>query len=275
MRPFVRLVAVLASVLAVVALAAKAETPFPGLAASDLAAAGLGDAGRGTVTEVIDGDTVALDGVGEVRLVGIQAPKLPLGREGFSTWPLAPEAKAALGELVAGRTFHVYAGAASRDRYGRVLGHLVGDDGLWIQGALVARGWARVYSFPDNRALVDKLLVAERAARMEQRGIWSHPFYRLRTPSDLDGEAGRFHVVEGRPRAASRRDGTVYLDFGNDWRSDFTLRFRPAARRAFEREGLAPEALVGRALRVRGWVERRNGPMIDVTHPEQIELLDE
>jgi len=26
-------------------------------------------------------------------------------------------------------------------------------------------------------------------------------------------------------------------------------------------------------VRVRGWVERRNGPMIDVTHPEQIELI--
>ncbi len=37
------------------------------------------------------------------RLVGIQAPKLPLGRPGFSTWPLAWEAKRALERLVLGQ----------------------------------------------------------------------------------------------------------------------------------------------------------------------------
>ena len=49
---------------------------------------------RGKVVEVIDGDTVALDGGAQVRLVGLQAPKLPLGRPGFKTWPLAEAAAA-------------------------------------------------------------------------------------------------------------------------------------------------------------------------------------
>ena len=31
----------------------------------------------------------------------------------------------------------------------------------------------------------------------------------------------------------------------------------------------------GKQLRVRGWLKSYNGPMIDVTHPEQIEVLEE
>ena len=41
------------------------------------------------VVEVIDGDTVVLEDGRQVRLVGIQAPKLALGRPGFRAWPSA------------------------------------------------------------------------------------------------------------------------------------------------------------------------------------------
>jgi endonuclease YncB( thermonuclease family) len=51
---------------------------------------GLVASAPGTAVEVTDGDTLILDDGRTVRLVGIQAPKLPLGRAGFPTWPLAP-----------------------------------------------------------------------------------------------------------------------------------------------------------------------------------------
>ena len=38
----------------------------------------------GTVTEIVDGDTLFIDDGTQIRLVGIQAPKLPLGRRGFN-----------------------------------------------------------------------------------------------------------------------------------------------------------------------------------------------
>jgi micrococcal nuclease len=51
------------------------------------------------ITEIVDGDTVKLDTGAEVRLTGIRAPKLPLGRKGFRPWPLAVEARVALTAL--------------------------------------------------------------------------------------------------------------------------------------------------------------------------------
>ncbi len=55
------------------------------------------------VVEIVDGDTLVLADRRQVRLVGIQAPKLPLGRAGFKAWPLAREAKAALAALALDR----------------------------------------------------------------------------------------------------------------------------------------------------------------------------
>ena len=67
--------------------------------------------------------------------------------------------------------------------------------------------------------------------------------------------------------------GRAYLNFGPDWRSDFTVSAASAARRLFERDGHDLIALEGRIIRVRGWIKWWNGPMIELTHPEQIEVL--
>ena len=61
-------------------------------AAAAAACEGLRMVQGGVVTQVTDGDTVVLDSGLVVRMIGTQAPKLPLGRDGFPTWPLAPEA---------------------------------------------------------------------------------------------------------------------------------------------------------------------------------------
>src|SRR3546814_1067346 len=66
-----------------------------------------------TVIEVVDGDTVVLDDRSQVRLVGLQAPKLPLGRPDFPTWPLAGEARAALRSIVEGERVRLYTGGAA------------------------------------------------------------------------------------------------------------------------------------------------------------------
>lgn len=59
-----------------IGVAAVAEPPLP---AADLRA---GE--RARVAAVVDGDTVVLTTGRQVRLVGLQAPKLPLGRVGFT-----------------------------------------------------------------------------------------------------------------------------------------------------------------------------------------------
>lgn len=238
------------------------------------APAGLVIDGGGRVAEIVDGDTVFLDDGTEVRLVGLQAPKLPLGRRGFAAWPLADEARDRLAALVLGRQVSLAYGGRRIDRHGRALAHLVRDDGLWIQDAMLADGMARVYSFEDNRMAVDRMLAAERRARATGRGIWGHPFYAIRTAGETGALLDSFQVVEAVVLDAAEVRRRVYLNFGADWRDDFTVSIAPEHVRDFVAAGLDPLDLSGRRIRVRGWLYQRNGPMIDATHPEQIELLE-
>ena len=242
---------------------------------SAIAADALISGGAARVAEIVDGDTLVLDDGRQVRLVGIQAPKLPLGRAHVKRQPFAEQAKTALEELALGRTVRLSYGGRRTDRYDRQLAHLHDENGRWIQGDLLLRGLARVYSFRDNRALIGDMLMLEREARIAGHGIWSDAFYRVRNASETPQHLDSFQLVEGRVADSAEVRGRTYLNFGEDWRNDFTVTVSPKDRRRFRDESFDLLALKGRRVRVRGWLHHRNGPMIDVTHPEQIELLEE
>jgi endonuclease YncB( thermonuclease family) len=265
-----------ASLLSFAALAASAAVTF-----ASPACEGLRMGARGVVTEVVDGDTVMLDNGVVVRLIGTQAPKLPLGREGFPTWPMAEAARAALADLLLGKSVQLGYGGEEIDRYERALAHVfvtdaAGEPALWAQQAMVSAGLARVYSFPDNRKCLAELYAAELQARLKGIGIWTDPFYAVRAadhPEAILERAGWYELVEGRVLLADEAGSRVYLNFGRHWKEDFTVVIERAALRLFEEDGRDPLALDGALVRVRGWVDDRDGPRIEVTHPEQIEVL--
>lgn len=260
-----RLLAILALFFAPLIAAAESDIPLP---------KGLKAAGSAVAVEVVDGDTVVLDTGKEVRLVGLQAPKLPLGRRGFRKWPLADESKATLERLTLNRRLTLHYGGREVDRHRRLLAHL-GDaeTGQWIQGAMLAQGMARVYTFKDNRSVVAEMLALERAARDAGRGIWGLRYYTVRTPETVGRDIGSFQIVEGRVFAVAERKNTTFLNFAKNWREDFTIVVRGRDRKAFRDAGIALKSFEGRNIRVRGWVKSWNGPSIDATHPEQIELI--
>lgn len=225
------------------------------------------------VIEVIDGDTVVLESGRQVRLVGVQAPKLPLGRAGFEKWPLADEAKLALERLVLNHTVTLAYGGQRVDRYNRLLAHLFTKDGTWVQEELLRDGLARVYSFPDNRALVDEMLLHEGVSRKQRNGIWRVPYYLVLDTQAAQTQIDRFALVEGRVREVAQVRGRTFLNFGADWKTDFTISIAPKHLKRFQNDGIAMDDYTGRRIRVRGWLKSYNGPVIDVTHPEQIEVL--
>ncbi|WP_328765780.1 thermonuclease family protein [Devosia aurantiaca] len=233
----------------------------------------------GVVTEVVDGDTVILDSGLVVRMIGTQAPKLPLGREGYPTWPLAPEAKTELENLALNKTVMLGYGGEEKDRYDRALAHVFveeGDDAVWAQQHMVENGLARVYSFPDNRKCLDQLFAAEARARVERLGIWTDPYYSVRAadrPADLLDRVGDYELVEGRVLVAERSGSRVYLNFGRFYKEDFTAVIEAPALRLFAADGFDPLTLENAFVRIRGWVDDRDGPRIEITHPEQIEVL--
>ncbi len=249
----------------------------PSLAGGAVACDGLVDGPRGTITEIVDGDTVFFDNGLQIRLIGMQAPKLPLGRDGFETWPLADEARGYLSDLTLGQRAVLRYGGERIDRNGRSLGHLFLEDGdVWLQAELIGAGMGRVYSFADNRKCLGELLAAEARARAEGIGVWSDDYYAIRNaqnPAALLPLEGHYELVEGRVLEAGQANGRIYLNFGRLWREDFTLVIDPPAQSLFEDAGIDLLGLGGALIRVRGWIEIADGPRIAVTHPEQLEFL--
>ena len=92
-----------------------------GLPAQGLGQSDLMPGPTATIASVVDGDTVVLKtpvlGASQIRLVGIQAPKLTLGRKNFPTWPLAAAAKSLLEALVNGKPLTLSFGGANKDRH--------------------------------------------------------------------------------------------------------------------------------------------------------------
>jgi endonuclease YncB( thermonuclease family) len=243
-----------------------------------MACEGLSEGPRGVVTTVTDGDTVILDSGLVIRLIGTQAPKLSLGREGFTDWPLAGEAKAALEALVLNKAVRLRYGGETVDRNGRALGHLYleGVPETWVQGKMVGGGLARVYSFPDNRRCLAELMADETRARTMKLGIWADPYYTVRRadrPEALLPLSGNYELIEGRVLLADEVGGRIFLNFGRHWKEDFTAVIDRAAIAMFADLGLDPLRLEGALVRVRGWLDSYDGPRIEVTHPEQIEVL--
>ena len=223
---------------------------------------------------IVDGDTVVLQDGREVRLVGLQAPKLALGRRNFTDWPLAAEAREALAALVKNEDVQLSYGGRQEDRYGRQLAHLYLADGRWVQGAMIAKGLARVYSFPYNRSCVAELLHLEKEAREARRAIWGHPYYAVLPAGETNNlltHVDSFQLVEGIVQSAALVRGRLYLNFGEDWREDFTVTIAPKHRQQFSED---LKVYRDARVRVRGWIKSYNGPEIVVTHPEQIEFLD-
>ena len=142
---------------------------------------------QGRIRSVTDGDTFYLKSGLKVRLSGMQAPKLSLGRDHVKDWPLGYESKAALIKLTQNESIRLFYSGARRDRYKRALAQVYtlddnGQPDMWVQREMVRLGMARVYTWPDTFQDTETLYAAEQEARAANRGIglWTlTPFARL------------------------------------------------------------------------------------------------
>lgn len=223
------------------------------------------------VSEVIDGDTLRLADGRQIRLLGIQAPKPPLIGDNRALQAIAARARETLAELTRGQVLRLSYGGRRVDRYGRELALVSGGQGRSVQLALLRRGLARVYSLAEDGIPLEPLYEAETAARAAHRGLWALHLFRVRSPSELRADLESFQIVEGTALTIERHGGRTILALGGDGAVLGLVIDAPALKR-FRAIGLAPTELIGRAIRVRGWITGRSRPTLDVTHPEQIEL---
>ena len=220
---------------------------------------------RGRVVEVRSGDVLVLDSGLVVRLVGLVAPRQ--GDAGFD------QARAALASLAQGQMVALYYGGARRDSYGRALAQVRRvKDQRWLQGELLRAGWARVWTFADNRALAAAMLADESRARAKAAGLWAMPAYKVLLPGEVGPQQHGFQIVEGRVLAVTEGRSGTFLDFSPD-PAGFAVVIEPKDLPALRDGGVFPQQMANRLVRVRGVVGW--GGVMTVDHPEQVEQLRE
>lgn len=150
-----------------------------------------------------------------------------------------------------------------------------GGPGVWVQGALLSGGYARVRPSADNTDMAPQMLALQADAQAQKRGLWADPRYGVKTPDTAGEGDGGFATVEGRIAAVASVGNTVYLNFGPDWRTDFTVGIVPEVRRKLAAAGTPAPGLSGKTVRVQGWIRAYNGPYMELAAPSWMEILPE
>ncbi len=230
----------------------------------------LGISGRPTpvqaeTIQALSGDSFTRQDGAVARLVNVRAP--------LEEAPAAA-ARQALGTTLREATVTDIA-TDGLDRYGRqrVL-HVAltpkASGATTLHEALLKVG--AVFLDPETDSpLPESWRQAEREARAAGRGLWQVPAYADQAPDDVGARVGHEAFVRGRVLHVSRVKNIVYMNFGPDWRTDFTIRIPARLLRGLRQQGLDPTTLEGQEVRVRGLVQRSGGPAIELVNAGQLE----
>jgi micrococcal nuclease len=122
------------------------------------------------VTRVVDGDTIVLEHVGKVRLLGVDTPESVDPRRAVER--LGKEASDFTRQLVGGKRVRVEYDGNRKDRYNRTLAYVFLADGTLVNAEIIRQG----YGVADTRfpfRYMNEFRNIEHEARGKERGLWA------------------------------------------------------------------------------------------------------
>jgi micrococcal nuclease len=119
------------------------------------------------VIQVIDGDTITIEGGYRVRYIGIDTPEVHPVPEAYGT-----EAWQVNRQLVEGKEVRLERDVSETDKYGRLLRYVYVDD-VFVNAELVRQGLAEAKAYPPDIKYQDYLEEMETEAKEAGRGMWA------------------------------------------------------------------------------------------------------
>lgn len=232
--------------------------------------------GRGEVVQIINPQTVQLKDGRTIRLSALHFPDLDMSMNG----DYALMAKKIMEDFLQGKHVLIYQ-TPEKDwgrvnRMGHHLAHLQREDGrIWLQGLLLSLGLAQVNTDERTPELSAQMYEVENLARHEKIGVWAEDKYQIHPSEHAHQFMDRFQIIEGRILDTAIKNNRIYLNFGKDWRDDFTLSVPANKRQVFKKKNVDPLSWKGQYVRARGWVRDYNGAFMEITHPQAVSTLDE
>ena len=131
---------------------------------------------KALVTEVVDGDTIKIDGDRTVRYIGVDTPETKHPKKPVECF--GREASDANKALVEGKHVYLQRDVSETDRYQRLLRYVylpnpdASSEAIFVNEYLVEQGYANLLTYPPDVKYDGVLLAAEKQAREENRGLW-------------------------------------------------------------------------------------------------------
>ena len=223
---------------------------------------------RVRISQVLDGDTLALQDGRRLRLIGLNSPEL--GRDGEAHAPGALAARAALQRLVflnrnqLGLRFD----RERHDRYDRLLAHAFLDDGRNLTAELLRQGHAFALTVPPNTWQAGCYHALAADARAAGTGLWQRPEYRPRPAADLPLSSEGFRLIHGRVTHISEGQYNRWINL----QGDVALRIAKTDLEGFRQ--LDWDTLPGSELEAAGWLYQRRGQLrMQIRHPLMLSIL--
>jgi micrococcal nuclease len=229
-----------------------------------------GEIGDTVVSKVFDGDSVKLSDGREIRYIGIDAPETGGNRPA----EFGGKEAADLNErLVDGKEVRLEFDTEKEDHYSRTLAYVYVRETM-INRELVLSGVALAVPYPPNLKHQRELSAAMDEARRAKRGLWADPGRWMVDSDDTSRFIGESKTIVGRVVSTGLIGAGIFLNFGPDYKTDFTA-FIPRDDLAyFSETGVTNPAdyYRGKTVEVTGSIYEKNGPSITVRHPGQIYL---
>lgn len=138
---------------------------------------------------------------------------------------------------------------------------------------LVAHGLAYFYPLENLNADYNEYYKAENQAIEEKTGLWKNEMVINNNEAkvNLNKYLGEFKLIEGQVFEVKTIKDKTYINFGKNWRDDFTVLIRKENLQNFSDAEL--KVLEGKKIRVRGWVESYNGPLVEIYNKWHLQIL--
>ena len=140
--------------------------------------------------------------------------------------------------------------------------------------ALIDAGLTRYEPSAAARPCRSALLAAEAGARASGLGLWADPYYAIIAATDrlsFAAKAGSSVIVEGRITGIASWRPRITLYFGPRQGWDFSVTILPRNSKTFEAAYAHLSGLTGQTVRVRGLLDTRFGPQIEISDPDEVE----
>jgi endonuclease YncB( thermonuclease family) len=255
-----------------------ALAPAGGLRAADGHCPGEGGT-SGRVVSVDERLELILENGIRLKIAGVDPPRPTPGDPDLDF-----RARDRLAQWLVGQDIRFRPLEPGPDRWGRVVAFVFavapespngpGLAHVPVGEALIDAGLARYEPSAAARACRSALLAAEAGARASGLGLWADPYYAIIAVADrlsFAEKAGSSVIVEGRITGIASRRPRKTLYFGPRQGWDFSVTILPRNSKTFEAAYASLAGLTGQTVRVRGLLDTRFGPQIEIADPDEVE----